>query len=116
MKQPTISQRGYLTPASPIRKLAPYAEQAKKKGFKVIFAPQAKVWHFNASSSQVGGNLHDYFISRNRLLFGLQYAPFRTRLALVKESIKLRIKGRQWQKKGVRDFYLGRFGKGSWHD
>ncbi|MCK5146012.1 pyridoxal phosphate-dependent aminotransferase [bacterium] len=35
MKQPTISQRGYLTPASPIRKLAPYAEQAKKKGFKV---------------------------------------------------------------------------------
>lgn len=35
MNRPTISQRGLATPASPIRKLTPYAEQAKAKGVKV---------------------------------------------------------------------------------
>jgi len=32
---PQISQKGQLMPASPIRKLVPYAEEAKKKGLKV---------------------------------------------------------------------------------
>lgn len=32
---PTISQRGQQMPASPIRKLVPYAESAKKRGIKV---------------------------------------------------------------------------------
>jgi len=32
---PTISERGHLMPASPIRKLVPYAEAAKKKGITV---------------------------------------------------------------------------------
>jgi aspartate aminotransferase len=35
MTNPSISQRGIDTPASPIRKLAPYADQAKKNGMKV---------------------------------------------------------------------------------
>lgn len=33
---PTISHRGELMPPSPIRKLVPFAEQAKKKGIKVF--------------------------------------------------------------------------------
>ncbi len=33
---PKISTRGLLMPESPIRKLAPYAEEAKKKGREVI--------------------------------------------------------------------------------
>ena len=32
---PKISNKGHLMPASPIRKLAPYAEQAKKKGVHI---------------------------------------------------------------------------------
>ena len=32
---PTISQKAVQMPASPIRKLVPYAEQAKKKGTKI---------------------------------------------------------------------------------
>src|SRR3954465_4365333 len=35
MTQPTISQRGLHMPPSPIRKLVPYAEAAKKRGIKV---------------------------------------------------------------------------------
>ena len=93
-----------------------FCQRAKKNGFKIVYAPLAKIWHFNASSSQVGGELHDYFITRNRLLFGLKYASWRTKLALLRESIKLRLRGRAWQKAGIRDFYLAKFGKGSWHD
>ncbi len=33
---PTISEKGRLMPASPIRKLVPYADQAKKRGIKVF--------------------------------------------------------------------------------
>jgi len=35
MAGPSVSQRGRTTPESPIRKLAPYAEEAKAKGIKV---------------------------------------------------------------------------------
>ena len=33
---PTISNRGQLMPPSPIRKLVPFAEAAKKRGIKVF--------------------------------------------------------------------------------
>lgn len=33
---PHISNKGRMMPESPIRKLVPYAEDAKKKGIKVI--------------------------------------------------------------------------------
>ncbi len=94
---------------------ADFCQRVKRAGFELIFASQAKLWHFNAGSSEkVGSNLHDYFLARNRLLFGFRYAPFRTKLALVRESFKLLLIGRPWQKKGVADFYLHRFGQGSW--
>lgn len=93
-----------------------YCQRAKRAGFKVFFVPDAKVWHANAASSAIGGNLQDYFLTRNRLLFGLKYAPRRTKLALVKESARLLVAGRPWQRIGVRDFYIRRFGRGSWGD
>ncbi len=93
-----------------------FCQRAKEAGFKIIYSPKAKVWHFNAGSSRVGSFLHDYFITRNRLLFGMKYASWRAKFNLIKESIKLLISGRPWQKIAVRDYYLGRFGKGSWHE
>ncbi|MFO7891526.1 MAG: pyridoxal phosphate-dependent aminotransferase [bacterium] len=36
MNTPSISKRGIHTPESPIRKLAPYAEEAKKKGINIF--------------------------------------------------------------------------------
>jgi len=85
----------------------------KRAGYKIIYQPNAILWHENAGS--VGGSgslLQDYFISRNRLLFGFKYAPLRTKIALFKESITILLKGRSNQKKGIKDFYLKRFGKG----
>lgn len=85
-----------------------------KAGYKIMFAPKAILWHVNAvSSGGSGSTLHDYFITRNRLYFGLSYAPFRAKIALFRESLKLLVYGRTWQKIGVRDFYFNRNGKGS---
>jgi len=86
----------------------------KKKGFEVLFVPKAILWHKVAQSSGIGSSLNDYFITRNRLVFGMRYASLRTKIALIKESVKLLVSGRTWQRFGVRDFYLRKLGKGSW--
>lgn len=85
----------------------------KRNGFKIMYVPSAVVWHKVAQSSHIGSDLNDYYITRNRLLFGFRYAPIRAKLALFRESIMFLIFGRKWQKKGVMDFYIGNFGKGS---
>jgi len=93
------------------------SQRAKKAGFTIYYQPKAKLWHLNAGSTGGSGStLQDYYITRNRLLFGFEFASFKTKLAMVRESVKLIFSGRPWQKKGALDFYLGRFGKGSYHD
>ncbi len=91
------------------------SQRIRKAGYKIIYAPDAVVWHRNAEAAGGSGSpLQDYYISRNRLLFGVKYAPLRSKAALIKESIRLLVMGREWQKKGVRDFYLRRLGRGSY--
>lgn len=91
-----------------------YSQKARRAGWKVLYYPAAYLWHKVAQSSGIGSGLNDYFTTRNRLLFGIRHASFRTKLALIRESFRLLLIGRKWQKVGIRDFYLGRFGKGSW--
>lgn len=86
----------------------------KKNGYQVCYEPKAFIWHKNASSTGgSGSSIQDYFVSRNRLLFGGSYAPFRTKVALLKESFWLLKNGRPMQRLGIRDYFLRRFGKGS---
>jgi len=93
---------------------ADLSQRMRIAGWKVLYTPRAHLWHKVSQSSGIGSDLNDYFLTRNRMLFGLKYARLRTKLALIRESMKLLISGRKWQKKGIRDFYLRRFGKGSW--
>lgn len=89
--------------------------RAKRAGFKVICDPSAVIWHKVAGSSGIGSKLNDYYITRNRLLFGMKYAKNRTKLALIKESIQLLLfTGRKWQRRAIVDAYIGNFGQGSW--
>ncbi len=89
--------------------------RTKNKDFKIVYVAKSIVWHKNAGSAGGSGSvLQDYYITRNRLLFGFRYAPLRSRIALFRESMSLLVKGREWQKRGVIDFYLRRFGKGSY--
>ncbi len=91
-----------------------FCVKAAKLGFRSIYWPKSIIWHKVAGSSAIGSDLNDYFITRNRLLFGSHYASLRTKFALLRESVKLLLKGRKLQRIGVRDFYLRNLGKGSW--
>lgn len=88
--------------------------RAQRAGWKLLFVPQAKMWHFNAGSSEVGGPLHDYYIARNRFLFGMKFTPLRTKFALFRWGLSRLVVGRPWQKIAFRDFLINRFGKGSY--
>lgn len=94
---------------------ADYSEKAKRAGFRVVYDPETSLGHMvSVSTGKSGSPSNDYFIIRNRLIFGLRYAGFRTKFALVRDSIRLLFTGREWQKKGVIDFYLGRWKSGRW--
>jgi len=93
---------------------ADLSEKTKKAGYKIVYVPKSILWHKNAGSAGGSGSgLQDYYITRNRLLFGISYAPVRAKFALFRESLKILLSGRYWQKRGVLDFYFNKFGKGS---
>lgn len=117
----------FLIPAELIRKTRGFDERlflyyedtdlsmrVKSAGGEIWYIPSGKLWHVNAGSSGVGSGLQDYFTTRNRLLFGMRWAPLRARLALLRDGLRLAFRGRQWQRRGARDFFLGRFAKGSY--
>ena len=91
-----------------------FSIRARKAGYRILYFPKAYLWHKNSGSSGSGSALHDYYLTRNRLLIGWRYASLRTKLALFKESLKRLFIGRKWEKIGIRDFYLGKLEKGSY--
>ena len=44
----------------------------------------------------------------------MKYASVRAKFALFRESIRMLLSGRKWQRIGVMDYYIGNLGKGSW--
>lgn len=89
-----------------------FSMRAKKAGYKIIYEPKSIIWHKNAGSTGgSGSNIQDYYITRNRLLFGNKYAPIRAKFALNREGIRFSISGRDMQKKGARDYFQKKLGK-----
>ena len=92
-------------------------ERVKRAGYTMYYVPTAKLIHVNAASTGGAGNvLHDYFLTRNKMLFGMTYAPFRTKIALIRESLRLLRTGRPFQKIGIQDYYLKKFNKGTFFE
>ena len=89
-----------------------FSERAKKAGFRIYYLPTSIIWHKNAGSTGGSGSkLQDYYITRNRLMFGEKYAPLKSKSALIREGIRLSLNGREWQKKGAKDYFRRSFGK-----
>ncbi len=86
----------------------------KKDGLRLVFDPHIKVWHKVAQSSGIGSPLNDYFITRNRLLFGMKFARPRTQFALFREALRKLVSGTPAQKSATRDFFTLKFGPGSY--
>ena len=82
--------------------------RVKNAGYKLMYVGSTSIWHKTSQSTGGSGSaFHDYFLTRNRLIFGLKFAPLRTKIALIKESVKLYFLGRSFQKLGVYDFIAG---------
>lgn len=66
---------------------ADFCERAKKNKISLIYYPKLVIWHKNAqSTSGSGSNIHVKYQERNRIRFGLKYAPFKTKLHLFKNK------------------------------
>ena len=87
-----------------------FCVRTRRAGLTIGYAPQAVLWHKNAQSSASGSSLHQYYFTRNRLLFGMRYASWRTKAALIRQSAKQLVTGTPAEKQGVRDFYRRQFG------
>lgn len=91
---------------------ADFSMRVRRAGLKIIFYPKGKLWHLNAGSiGGSGSSLQDYYLTRNRLFFGMKYGRFKVKLSLLKEAFLLLFKGEGHRKRAVIDFLVGRFGR-----
>lgn len=93
---------------------ADYCQRALRAGFTIGFEPDSIIWHVSSGSSKIGSHLQDYFINRNRLIFGFKYASLHTKMALTKEAFSFLVGKNTWKRKAVIDFFTHKWGKGSW--
>ncbi len=67
---------------------ADFCVRAKRAGIKLYYDPTIVVWHKNAQSTGGSGSLiHQNYQTKNRLRFGLKYAPLRTKIHLLKNYL-----------------------------
>lgn len=91
-----------------------FTHRAAMAGYQLSVVQDSVIWHLNSGSSKPGSQIQEYFITRNRLLFGQKFATAKTKLALFRESLRFLFSNSYWRRQGVIDFYLKRFGRGSW--
>lgn len=81
-------------------------------GYDVGFVEEAHIWHINAGSSDGSGStLHQYYQTRNMLLFFSEYGTWRDKLRLIRVMTDLIKSNNQYLRKAVIDFLLRQFGK-----
>ena len=94
---------------------ADFSQRVKRNDYEVVYAPVVTIWHkVSASAGGIGSKSNDYFLIRNRLFFAMRYAKFRTKIAVLKDTLKLAFVGRDWQKLGAFHALIGKKGKGPW--
>ncbi len=94
---------------------ADFSERARRLGFKVVYFPETWMWHkVSASTGGSGSPTNDYFLTRNRFFYAMRYSSLRTKFAVLRDTVKLILIGRTWQKWGAIDAILGRHGMGQW--
>ena len=81
-----------------------------REGWGTWYCGKTSIFHKVSRTSGIGSPLTDYLLTRNRLYFGMQYAPMRTKMALMRESVKLLLFGRLAQRQGVWAYFLGKRG------
>lgn len=86
------------------------SERVKMNGFIKYYCGKVAIYHKVSQTAGIGSPITDYFVTRNRLIFGFRYAKFRTKFALIRQALVFLLTGRKMQKMGVIDFMLGKTG------
>jgi hypothetical protein len=93
---------------------ADFSERVKRAGFRVVYYPGTCMWHkVSASTGGSGSPTNDYFLTRNRFYFAKRYLGFRTKFAVLRDTVRQIFIGRTWQKWGAVDALLGIKGMGA---
>lgn len=65
-----------------------FCQRALEADVPLLYTPKLVIWHKNAQSTDgSGSDLHVRYQTRNRLRFGLKYAPLKTKIHLVKNAV-----------------------------
>lgn len=65
-----------------------FCQRAKRKNISLWYDPKIVIWHKNAQSTGGSGSkIHQKYQEKSRLRFGLKYAPWRTKLHLLKNYL-----------------------------
>ncbi|MGB9883164.1 MAG: glycosyltransferase family 2 protein [Microgenomates group bacterium] len=65
-----------------------FCERAKRAGFNLYYNPKIIIYHkVSQSTGGSGSTLHQKYQRKNQLIFGLKYAPWRTKLHLLKNYL-----------------------------
>ncbi len=98
---------------------AEYCKRLIDEGYKIFYNGKAYVTHKVSQTAQTGSPTTDYYLTRNRLLFGFKYARLRTKFALWRQAMVHLASGRKAQRQGVWDFFDGKTGsrhKQNWNE
>lgn len=89
--------------------------RTQKHGLKIIFEPRSVIYHKNAGSTGgSGSSTQQYYQTRNRIYFGLKYAPLKTKLHLIKNALSDLKSPNATIRRASRDALTFHFGKLSW--
>lgn len=84
-----------------------FVKRARMSGFKAYYNGKVALYHKVSRSTGIGSVVTDYYHTRNRLIFGMKYGRLRTKVALLREAVRLFLFGRPSQREGILDYYLG---------
>lgn len=88
------------------------SQRLRQAGWSLWYEPEPVIWHKNAGSTGGSGSaLHVYYQTRNRYLFGFRYAPWRTKLFLLKHLLLQYRSGTGPIRQAIQDFILERYGQ-----
>lgn len=67
---------------------ADWCVRVKRQGLSLYYDPRIVIYHKNSQSTGgAGSQLHQQYQKKNRLRFGLKYAPLRTKIYLLKNAL-----------------------------
>lgn len=108
-----------------------WGERGRQHGFMIMFAPRAVMWHKVSGTLGKASPKNTYYMTRNSLLFFWRYTPLRFRLLTISRitfrtlrtiftwTVKSKYRNETYRNLrsanilALRDFVLGKFGRGS---